>query len=821
MIYAVRVFGPFGIVADDGSDTTPGSRKARALLAYCILSSPKAVRREQLTELLWGDRGEEQARASLRQALYEMRELTSGEAPLLIVDRGTVRVDPAQTNGEIEQLQATAKTDDARAMAALIGAAPEELLTDLTGVSAEFDEWLLAERVHRRDQRRSLALEVAERAMAAADPAGARQIAHALVAADPLDETAARTAMTASAALGDSDDARRVFRRIEAALRKELDIAPSQATVSTYQQLLIEASSAPLQLLGEAHPRSSIASETTSAPLPQWYRRMGWRQRTFAVLGVAAILAITGWFTFMRPGDSSKRLLMVEQLRAPAGDRSALLLRQSLSNDLTRMIVGNDTTLNFVAAGDEAGSRPQADYVVSGEAQSSAGQLHATVRLTDGRNAIILWSRDFSGPSVQLDALRQQMASKIAEVLVCALGSRSRRPANIDVATLRLYLAGCENWHTDWPAARKFFGQVIQREPGFAQARGMYAAMTDQNTGTFSGLPREAWEPLLREAKAEAQKALAQDPHVGAAYFALVASSKGLQNWPERQAVLEKGIAADPAAGELHTAMGVGLGNIGMTGASTDHFAQAWALDPFAPIYASNLAEAYSFGDRIPDGARLLKDAGEFWPGEFYTGWTRFEVAARVGDAAQAEAMLDNSAMNPDTTQAQAMIDHGTGNSGYAPERQDLWRLFIAARMAPSPANVEKAKEALLAADGPKMSTQGKLEIVQDLVQIGKIDDAYAVAQRMGPVSEFWGFGWFRSYMAPFRADPRFLSLMEKQELLPLWKRTHRWPDFCHDPGLRYRCPQEARLHIRSGKLARPRSKQGSDDPPSEAWPAP
>src|SRR5580698_9143901 len=78
------------VEAGSGTDMTPTSRKTRALLGYlCIVGKP--VGRERLASLLWGDRGDEQARASVRQAIYELRSILGGDH-LVKVERDTVAV---------------------------------------------------------------------------------------------------------------------------------------------------------------------------------------------------------------------------------------------------------------------------------------------------------------------------------------------------------------------------------------------------------------------------------------------------------------------------------------------------------------------------------------------------------------------------------------------------------------------------------------------------------------------------------------------------------------------------------------------------------
>jgi DNA-binding SARP family transcriptional activator len=764
MPYCIRLFGPFAVIAADGRELTPRGRKACAVLSYAVLCAPKSVRRERLIGLLWGDRGEEQARASLRQALHELRPLSNGKAPLLLVDRANIRIDPSRFESDLEELRLLAASGDADGVASLLDDSRDELLLGLLGVTTEFDEWLLAERAQYRDERRAIATKLGRAALAAGDAESARRLARLMLATDPFDEAAARLAMEACAAAGDIGDARRVFARLETVLRRDLDVAPSPTTLAVHDRLREPDPPPP----SDPHGAHAAFPELAPASAPAAKRRLH-----LPAVALAAVL-LTGLVVSYwndAAGRADKHMLLIEQLHAPTGDRAGLLLWQSLSNDLTRMVVGSDTALTFADQNTPPKARAAADYVVTGETQTNDGQLHAALRLISGRDRTILWSGEFSGPADKIDALRQRMAVRIADVLVCALGARSKRPTDIDPATLRLFLAGCENWHTDWAQAKTFFGQVVARRPDFAQARGMYAEALNLSAGTTSSLRPEDRIALRRQARAEALTALQQDPHIGAAYQALAATTGGLEHWPQREAILRKGIAADPQAGELETALTVTLGNVGRTRESIEHAERASALDPFAPVYASNLAEIYAYNGRVSDADRLLEQANQYWPDEYYTSWTRFEVAARVGDAAQAKAMLDNPARNP----------------GYRPQYAGLWRRFLDARIDRSTATIDQAARAMLAAE-PQLSVHGRIEILQHLVQLGKIDDAFTVAMRIPPVSPEWGFLWFRDYMAPFRADPRFLRFARKQGLLPLWSRTNRWPDFCRETGLRYRC---------------------------------
>ena len=66
--------GVLRLVDADGRDIAQGHRKLLALLAY-LARRGRGVGREELATLMWGERREENARASLRQALFQLKRV--------------------------------------------------------------------------------------------------------------------------------------------------------------------------------------------------------------------------------------------------------------------------------------------------------------------------------------------------------------------------------------------------------------------------------------------------------------------------------------------------------------------------------------------------------------------------------------------------------------------------------------------------------------------------------------------------------------------------------------------------------------------------
>src|SRR5262245_51283691 len=78
----LRLLGGFELESLQNPDAAPAGRKVRALLACLALPPGASWPREKLMALLWSDRAEEQARASLRQALTELRQVLGEPSPL-------------------------------------------------------------------------------------------------------------------------------------------------------------------------------------------------------------------------------------------------------------------------------------------------------------------------------------------------------------------------------------------------------------------------------------------------------------------------------------------------------------------------------------------------------------------------------------------------------------------------------------------------------------------------------------------------------------------------------------------------------------------
>src|SRR5262249_36616957 len=142
----IHLLGPTRVTLD-GRLVAIASRKVRALLGYLVLREGDEVARSTLTGLLWGERSEGQARASLRQALAELRSALGGTAPdPIAASKDSITWVPGSAWIDARALEAAAGAEDEETLGKAAGLIAGELMEGLTLAEAGFEQWLRIER---------------------------------------------------------------------------------------------------------------------------------------------------------------------------------------------------------------------------------------------------------------------------------------------------------------------------------------------------------------------------------------------------------------------------------------------------------------------------------------------------------------------------------------------------------------------------------------------------------------------------------------------------------------------------------------------------
>ena len=233
------------------------SAKVFALVAYLALQPDKAHSREQLAGLLWGERSDQRAYASLRQALYSVRQVLGDEADrLLQIERESVGLRLLDTlQVDAWDLSAAWKRGDfARVVDLYSGPLLDGLkLSDCP----DYETWLFLQR--ESFEQKTIAALQQHVAHLLSSGAYDNALPHAtrLMELDFLNEEGHRLLMKIHASRGDQSAARRQYQLCVELLARELGVEPMPETTSLFQQL---ENVSQAQIIVQAEPIRAVQS---------------------------------------------------------------------------------------------------------------------------------------------------------------------------------------------------------------------------------------------------------------------------------------------------------------------------------------------------------------------------------------------------------------------------------------------------------------------------------------------------------------------------------------------------------------------------------
>lgn len=267
----LNLLGRFEARLPSGEVRPLPTRKAEALLAYLALSPDKPHSRERLAHLLWSDRGEEQARNSLRHALSALKKAMDGLEPSpLQIERTSVTINSKSIEVDAYELQHLAKQKDLEALAQATALYRGEFLEGVIIRDPVCEEWLSAE----RDRYRRMAVEALAKLLEHQRETGEIGVAidtgERLVGLDPLRESAWRDLMQAYAARGERNHALKTYQRCCNVLATELGVEPEAQTTeldAVIRNGAINAEASESQ--GESTKTIATQSSEASSAIPQ------------------------------------------------------------------------------------------------------------------------------------------------------------------------------------------------------------------------------------------------------------------------------------------------------------------------------------------------------------------------------------------------------------------------------------------------------------------------------------------------------------------------------------------------------------------------
>jgi TolB-like protein len=582
----LKLLGGFEARTDRAETLTTPTRKGRALLAVLATSPDMRRSRERLAALLWERSAEEQARASLRQTLSEVRRalglgldgLLDADADCVWLDRERVSTDVA----EFERLAGSSDTDDVEgAMSIWTG----EFLDGFSIRSAEtFEDWLTAE----RGRLHSLWLKATDAQLEGAIVQGRTErgieTARRVLESEPLREPTHRALMRLLAADGNRAGALEQYEQCRALLEQELNTSPDVETETLAQRIRADAP--------RRAPSEDVAREL--APHP--------------------------------PGKPS---LVIKPFENISADPEQDYFSEGLTQDITIALVKIPGLILFMDESPsyhksrqmtvgELGRQFGARYVLKGGVRKIGGRVRVNVELVESSTGQHVWAERFDRELRDLFVIQDEITEEIVTAMDVKLlsgeGARFlrkalRNPAALDASYHGWDLLFNGTTKRDTQEAQHMFEEVIRLEPtsalGYASAAVAYWSEVASGVSDSPSRARERATELAREA-------LGLGDTTGYSHLILALVHLSNREYDQAMAEATNGVADRPSCNGAYAIKASVFNYLGHPTEAIDFAQYAVRLTPVhPPTFPAILASAYHDSDRHEEAVAAARAAVE------------------------------------------------------------------------------------------------------------------------------------------------------------------------------------------------------------------
>ena len=566
-ILRIHLLGPMRATTFLGEDVLPKGKKARALLGVLCISAGKPIPRGRLAALLWDGVPESQARTSLRQALREIsvslgtysEEIIHGDREAVRIERNSCWIDALAVLDRKPSPLSWLRSD----LSALCSG---ELLDDIAGASASFDQWLLVERGRFSSQLRNLheeELKTVDRLQV--ESAQKATVAQRLVDFDPTHERASRVLMQALMDMGDRAQAVREYQRCRKALKETLDVEPSQATEGLYAEIRSQSVHPEVECFESRRTEiANLHSRHSDSAAVRGRLRVGvllFQESRPAIDGglafslsqeIAAALARFRWFDVIAPSASDAR--------------------------------------DYGMGSASAFPHKDVDYIVDGNLRRNGQRLHINVRLLDlGQEGQPVWSDRFDLAESELHLLDElvtaRIVSRIDPVILFIEGRPKRRERYGATGLLLRAIPLMYSMQQErYDEAGELINQAMEMDPENAMAAAWGAHWQVFNVG--QGWARNA-EAAFATAQKHALRAVRLDPNNAEALgiYAHVCAFLD-RDFDSALYYFDRSLRLNPSLGFVWALSAVTHCYIGMPDAALDRMERYRDLAPFDPYYS-------------------------------------------------------------------------------------------------------------------------------------------------------------------------------------------------------------------------------------------
>jgi len=404
----LTLFGSFGVRAPNEAAINLLGQKEQALLAFLALSPGTTHARDKLASLLWSDRGDPQARDSLKHALTNLRQcLQSADSPAIIADRQSVRLDPAAVSTDVAAFERLLRAGTPDSIEQAVALYRGDLLDGISIRDDAFEDWLLLERQRLRRLLEEALATLMARAMAAGERGRTEAAARRLLTLDPLREAAGRALMQLHAARGEAAQALRLYEILRERLQQELGAKPEPETTRLHDAIREH----------RAPPTAPPPERSTVTPPPL-------------------------------PDKPSVAVLPFENL---SGDPEQQYFSDGITEDIiidlsrfrSLFVIARNSSFAFKGRSlkvQDIARELGVAYIVEGSVRRAGERVRINAQLVDAATGTHLWAERYERDMRDIFALQDEVARSVASTVSGRVEVANRdRVARLSPSALRAY----------------------------------------------------------------------------------------------------------------------------------------------------------------------------------------------------------------------------------------------------------------------------------------------------------------------------------------------------------------------------------------------
>ena len=382
----INLFGGINVTKTPDNVKLHLGRKAGCLLCLLSLSDNLIISREKAAGLIWSDREDEQARASLRQELSKLKHIIGDD--VLVADHQNIWLSPDLVTIDVVEFLANAKAAMPKNFKAASAIYSGALLDGIYSKSREFENWVSIERDVLEKKAIALMIKLAQQYFDAGDFENARVWAENAIHIDPVSEICHRILIEALNLSGDRAAALLCYTKLKLLLKTELGISPSGLTLELGKRLVSKITD------------PSVVAAHKVAEISSVLKPLFGDRSAVAVLPFAS-LSDNIEDSFIAEGITE------DVVNGLAAWRWFPIIGRYSTNHY------RDKNCNKSIISNETGAR----YIVDGSVRRHGEYLLITVELCDGLTGLILWSGRFEGKADDLYSMENSLSDEIARRL--------------------------------------------------------------------------------------------------------------------------------------------------------------------------------------------------------------------------------------------------------------------------------------------------------------------------------------------------------------------------------------------------------------------